>query len=246
MDPTREQRIENIKRLLLRKSTPRLQVTLILFCSGLAGFLASFSLLHLDIFQMWLRYPIAILIAYGVFFVLLRVWLWVHGRQLKVNLDPPDFDYIPSGGSEPGAMTHFGGGGNFDGGGSGGSWGNSFSSSPARSTSSAVSDGIGFDLGDEGCFLVIAIIALTCGLLASLYVIYVAPALLAELLLDGVLMVGLYKRIKHNDQRHWIRAALRRTVVPALIVAICFTIAGFAMHKAVPEAHSIVEVWKQI
>jgi hypothetical protein len=42
--------------------------------SGLAGFLTSFSLLHLQVQAMWLRYGLSVLVAYGVFLVLVRAW----------------------------------------------------------------------------------------------------------------------------------------------------------------------------
>ena len=247
MYQTRERRIEIIKRRLLRKSMPRFQVSLILLLTGLAGFLASFSLLHLNVFRMWLRYPIAILIAYCVFLLLLRLWLWLHGRHLKADLDPSALDFIPSVQSRSGGNFHFGGGGDFGGGGAGGSWGESVASSSAASSSSSASHGIGFDLDlEEGWLLVIALIALVGGLIASLYIVYIAPALLAEILVDGVLVVGLYRRVKRIEQRHWLRAAVRRTLFPALLVAMLFTAAGYAMQKAVPEAHSIGDVWKHM
>jgi len=84
------------------------------------------------------------------------------------------------------------------------------------------------------------------GLIASLYIIYIAPALLAEILVDGVLVAGLYRRVKHIEQRHWLRAAVRRTFLPALLCATLFAVAGYAMQKAFPEAHSIGDVWKHI
>jgi hypothetical protein len=48
----------------------------------------------------------------------------------------------------------------------------------------------------KACF-VVAIIALLGGLIASLYIIHIAPALMVEILVDGVLVVGLYKRVRH-------------------------------------------------
>jgi hypothetical protein len=246
MSQTRERRIEIIKRRLLRKSTPRFQVSLILLCTGLSGFLVSFALLHLKVFQMWIRYPIAILIAYCVFLLLLRLWLWAHGRQLKADFDLSASDFIPSGESgspdfEPG------GGGDFGGAGSGGSWGESVAPSSVASSNSSVSDGIGFDLDlEEGWLIVVALIALIGGLIAALYIVYIAPALLAEILVDGVLLAGLYRRVKHIEQRHWLRAAVRRTLLPALLCATLFAVAGYAMQTAFPESHSIGDVWKHI
>ena len=64
----------------MRRSLPRVQMSLILAATGAAGFVASFVMLHLGVWRMWVRYPLAVLFAYGVFIVLLRVWLLLHGR----------------------------------------------------------------------------------------------------------------------------------------------------------------------
>ena len=235
MSQTREQRIEVIERQLLRKSMPRVQVSLILLLTGLAGFLVSFSLLHFNLLQMWVRYPIAILMAYGVFLVLLRLWLWAQGREMKVELDPSLWDVIPPDEFSTGISLPSGAGQHLDGCGAGGS------------VIDSAADGIGFGLDfEEGLLLVVAIIALLGGLIASLYIIYIAPALLAEILVDGVLVAGLYRGVSHFEQRHWLRGAVRRTLLPALLAAMFFAIAGYAMQKAFPQAHSIGEVWRLI
>ena len=209
-------------------------MSLILLLTGLAGFLASFSLLHLNVSRMWIRYPIAILIAYGVFLLLLRLWLWIYGRDMDVDLDSADVVLeLPSGGSGPSEVSHFNASADI---------GDSHTG-----VSSSWWSGIDFDLDlEEGWFLVIAIIVLIGALIASLYIIYIAPLLLAEILIDGVLLVGLYKRVKHIDQQHWLRAAVRRTVIPVLLIAMFFSIAGFAMQRVAPEAHSIGGFWKNI
>src|SRR5829696_9146476 len=75
MSRLRARKIEFLRRRLLRKGHPRLHATLILLLTGVAGFLTSVVLLRLGISPMWLRYPVAILFAYGVFLILLRVWL---------------------------------------------------------------------------------------------------------------------------------------------------------------------------
>ena len=246
MFKARERRIEIIRRRLLRKSTPRIQVSLILSLTGLAGFLTSFSLLHSGVPWMWLRYPIAILIAYCFFLVLLALWLRLQRRSLDV--DPSASDFIPSGPSGHEESFQFGGGGDFGGGGAGGSWGESASSSSSGvSSGDSASHIVPLDLDlEEGWLIVVAIVALVGGLIASLYVIYIAPALLAEILVDGALVTGLYRRVKHIEQRHWLRAAVRRTLLPALLVALFFTIAGYALQKAIPEAHTMGEIWNHL
>ncbi len=223
-------------------------MSLILCLTGLVGFLASFTLLHVGVFAMWLRYPIAISIAYGVFLLLLRLWLWVQGRDFNVDfdLDLSGLDYIGSGRSDPSEGWHYEGPCQVDAIRASGSSGEGIASSSGHSISSSGSHGIGFDLDlEEGWLVVIAVIALIGTLLASLYIVYIAPALLAEILIDGVLVIGLYNRVKHVDQPHWLQTAIRRTLLPAVLVVLLFTLAGYAMQKVVPGTHSIGEVWQR-
>lgn len=232
-----------------------MHASIILLLTGLAGFLVSFAMLRLGISQMWLRYPVAIIVAYGVFLLLLRVWLSLNRpRDWDVfNLVETTVEVVSelSGSGEP----RFGGGGDFAGGGAGGSWGESVSTVTSTKSSvstfttskSSGSKGFSFDLDlDEGWLILVAIIALIGAAIAALYVVYIAPALLAEILLDGVLMAGLYKQVKSIDHKHWLRGALRRTGVAAIVVVVFFTIAGYAMQRAAPDARSIGEVWKHI
>lgn len=253
----RERKIESLKRRLERKSYPRLHASLILLLTGLAGFLVSFTLLRLGVTSMWLRYPVAILFAYGVFLILLRVWLSLsRPRRWDLDLDALEvLDVVSVDSTEVSKTVAYGGGTDFAGSGAGGSWGESVSTvtstrstvSTFASAKSSGSSGFSFDLDlEDGWLIVIAIVALLGGLIATFYVIYIAPALLAEILLDGVLMAGLYKRVKSIEHRHWLRSALRRTAVPAIVIAVFFTIGAYAMQRAAPEAHSIGEVWKHI
>ena len=251
----RERKIESLKRRLQRKSYPRLHASIILLLTGLAGFFVSFVLLRAGVTAMWLRYPVAILVAYGVFLILLRVWLslsrpreWDLEEVIDTTLEVVT-DSTEAG--DPG----FGGGADFAGGGAGGSWGQSVSTitstkttvSTSTPTKSSGSSGFSFDLDlDDGWWILLAIIALLGAAIAALYVVYIAPALLAEILLDGVLLAGLYERVKSIEHRHWLRSALRRTAVPAVVIVVFFAIAGFAMQRAAPEARSIGEVWKHI
>jgi hypothetical protein len=243
-----------MKRRLQRKSYPRVHVSIILLLTGLAGFLVSFALLRLGVSAMWLRYPVAIIVAYGVFLLLLRLWLSLCRPRDWDVFDLADTTIEIFSETETGD-SGFGGGGDFSGGGAGGSWGEGVSTitstnntvSTITSTKSSGSSGFSFDLDlDDAWVIIPVVLALLAGVIAALYVVYIAPALLAEILLDGVLMAGLYKRVKSIEHKHWLRCALRRTAVPAIVVIVFFTIAGYAMHAAAPEARSIGEVWQHI
>ena len=257
MKQNREHEIERVKRQLLRESSPRMQMMLILFVTGGVGFLISFALLHIGLKWMWLRYPISILLAYCVFLLILRFWLFAHSRESGPSLDFDErildvdasvVDLLPSGAGSGGTgITSFGGGGDFGGGGGGGSFGEALSSASAAPTSSGSGGSSGggffdFDL-DDGWLIVVAVIVILGALFASFYVVYIAPELLAEILVDGLLVTGLYKRMKGLEERNWLGTALRKTLLPALIVAVLFSTAGYLFQKAVPDAHSIGDVW---
>jgi hypothetical protein len=219
---------------------------LILSLTAFAGFLTSFVLLHAGMLSMGWRYPLAISVAYGVFLFLLGMWLRLQrdGPYIDLSgLDLGNIDFTSHTSSCPVDNSHFGGGDDFYGGGAGGSWGQNVTTKSAPRGGSSADGFLSLDL-DDGWLIVLAIVALAGALIATLYVVYIAPALLAELLVDGALVAGLYKRIKPSEQRHWLRGAMRQTVVPALSVILFFAVAGFALQKAIPGAHTMGEAWQ--
>lgn len=66
------------RRYLQQRGWPRLQMALIVVLTGAAGFLASNLLRLAGIDAMLLRCPMAVVLAYGVF--LLLVWIWIRWR----------------------------------------------------------------------------------------------------------------------------------------------------------------------
>ena len=66
------------RRHLQQRGWPRLQMALIVALTGAAGFLASHLLRLAGIDAMWFRYPMAVVLAYGVF--LLLMWIWIRWR----------------------------------------------------------------------------------------------------------------------------------------------------------------------
>jgi hypothetical protein len=76
--------------------------------------------------------------------------------------------------------------------------------------------------------------------------IWTAPALLAEVAVDGIIMARIYKKLKVKDEQYWLTGAIRRTWIPALLIALFFSVAGFAMQKAVPGAKSVGPVIQHI
>ena len=245
----RSHAILQARRKLEAESYPRLQMTLIAALTGAFGLLSSFLLLRQGVESMVVRYPTTVLLAYLMFLFL--IWLWLRTNR-EDYVDVPDFSSPSSGGAGPGcgnsaeavAPIRSGGGGDFGGGGA---------STSFDGVGSPVDDGsgLGSDMSDAaGAFaeadeLAIPLLAVVMAVglaFASLYVIYIAPALLAEVLVDGALSYALYRYVRGDDSEHWLATAVRRTVLPFIATAIFLAAAGAGMAAYVPGARSIGEV----
>src|SRR5262245_48307719 len=67
--------VERLRNRLLRTRWPRLQMSAIAALTGASGFVASWVLLAFGLDSMALRYGLAVLVAYGAFLLLVRIWL---------------------------------------------------------------------------------------------------------------------------------------------------------------------------
>lgn len=242
---TRSLAVLNYKRQLERDSFPRLQMGFIVTLTGGVGLLVSFLLLQSGMDSMALRYPIALAVAYLAF--LLFLWIWLRTKA-EDFVDIPDLsNAMPNlSGSGHSAPFQSGGGGDFGGGGASGSF-----DGPSSQSFAGVDDSTGDSIGDalgsvgDADELAIPIIAIVFALgmaVASLYVVYLAPTLFAELLVDGVLSYTLYRHLHKVETHFWLSTAFERTVLPFLMTAIFLAIVGAAMAHYAPGAKSIGEV----
>lgn len=239
---SRDSEILRLNRKIEREGFPRLQMSFLVAITGAAGFVASFSLLHSGVHAMSWRYLLACMIAYIVFLMLL--WLWLRTKA-EDYADIPDFSNgIPShGGGE--CHSYVGNGGEFGGGGASGSFDSAYEAVPLESadTGGPVGDVLEAASGaDELAIPLFVVILFAALLLSSLYVVYSAPMLFAELLLDGMLAAGLYRRLNGIPRQHWLETSLRRTFWPFFVTALLVWVTGWAMQLYVPEADSIGDV----
>jgi hypothetical protein len=252
----RERAIEMLRRRIVRTGAPRLQMTGIVLLTAGAGFLASVALLAVGVHRMAIRYPLAVILAYAAFLLLLRGWLAFQrvrarrrGRWIE-HLDVPDLGISGSGRGGGGGSGPFRfGGGSSGGGGAGGTW-NAAVPSGSGSTGGG---GAGFDVGDafsldldDLLVLVLVLIAAASALAVSVYVIFVSPTLFAELFLDGALATGLYRRLRRADTEHWMVGVTRRTWIPVVLVVTIFFLVGWGLQHIAPEARSIGAVWREV
>lgn len=215
-----------------------------------AAFLTSVVLLWSNVPSMAIRYGVAALIGYVTFGLLIRGWVRWKRRQLTSE---PDFDGVidavanfdlplPRSSGAPIDPPPFAGGRSGGGGAS-----MSFGTPNSASSTATCGSGISFDLdADDLLWLLIALAAAFAGIAAIGYVIYAAPALLAEAIVDGVIAGGIYRGLRRRDSTHWTRHVLQRTALPALIVIVSAVLAGYALQRIAPEARSIGGVWASL
>ncbi len=237
LDRVRE--INRVRALLERDGYPRLQMFLLVAITSASGFVASYVLLRIGLTEMWVRYLIAFAVAYVVFLLLL--WLWLRTRA-EDYADVPDF--LPHRGRGSTGAPFEGKGGEFGGGGASGRF--HLADDPASAKSEALGtlgDGLGAVAeADELAIPLVALGVLAALILSSLWVVYSAPVLFAELLVDGVLAASLYRRLRGLDSRHWLETAIRRTFLPFAVAAVVAALIGWGMKLYAPEARSIGDV----
>jgi hypothetical protein len=220
---SRKEAVNLIAKYLRQKSQPRLLLFVILVFTGISGAASSFLMLHAGIAAMYVRYPIAALIAYLVFLLLLRLWqgLQAHQPGLTVHLEAM--------GTEPGANN------------------TSHEDKQLDSKPSLLDALDAIDLlnifddvpGLLTCLVIaaVAIVLLLLGLVLSF-----APVLLAEILLDGLLVAGIWNRFKKSGNGDPLGAAFRITRIPALLVILALFVIGYVFKLVDPSAKSIGEV----
>jgi hypothetical protein len=168
----------------------------------------------------------------------------------------------------------FDGGGGFGGGGGGTSWegGNptgighgvsasshatqvsspGHASSPAHHSSGTATGGdgrldIGIDLDldlDDGWIIVIPIIAAVAIGAVVIGVVWAAPTLFAELLLDALVGAGIYRGLRRWERSYWLESAVRRTRWAAAAVIVIAIAAGYLIQRFAPDTVSIGDLWR--
>ena len=227
---------------LQQSGWPRVYCGLVVALSGAAAFLVSFGMLAFGVHSMALRYGVAALAGYGVFVALMAasVRRWRSNAKSyrdSGQLDIPDsLEPWSAGSRSDGATPRFFAGGRSGGGGSTGDWGAS-TATPVRARTGGFRSS--FDLDEHFVWIIIAIVAAFAGLVAVGYVIYVAPALLAEAALDAAVAGGVYRGLRRRDGAEWTTHLVRRTAIPALAVVVSALVAGYALQRIAPDARSI-------
>jgi len=258
-----------------KRHSLRFHMSLILLATVCSGFLATRTMLALHLENVLLRYPLAVVCAYLVFFVSVKLWLKyiapapatqrAHNTSLDAIDILPDLPIsFPSAGHAP----FQGGGGSFGGGGASGSFddaGRAVTDSGADilaggidTGSSGIGDAVGDvvggvadGLGDEGGVVAVVVFAVLATIMAvvigaSAYLIYEAPFILSEAAFEFILAAGLLRGSKRIESADWIGSVFKTTSIPFIVTLLLATLVGYLMHHYFPDVTRISELFSRL
>ncbi|WP_454723633.1 MULTISPECIES: hypothetical protein [Cupriavidus] len=219
------------------------------------GVLASKLLWMAGVDALPLRYGLATAAAYLALLLGLRGWLAYvglspllragrgTGKTDKADLAGDAADLLAdlplsiSGGGARGAASAVAGrGGTFDGGGASGDFATDAGSGAGKAL------GLAGDADDALGLILLVLSLLLAALLGAFYVASQGPLLLAEVAFEALLAGGMVKVARRADQADWLRAAVRRSALPALLVCVLAVGLGFALQHWFPGKPSLVHV----
>jgi len=230
----------------------RFHMSLILAAVIASGVSTSKLLLMAGFHNLPVRYALAVLSSYLVFFGLVRLWVWYvsvsHWGSPDLSLaDVPDLSGGGGFGGGGGSGFPGFGGGDSGGGGASAAW----VEGPATADVGTSSGGSGssfslpsldLDLGDDGWWIIlllaIFIIIIIC---AGGYLIWMAPDILPEAAWQVALASGINRVVKGKDPSTWFVGIMRASAIPMLLILAAAIALGWGAHKVCPQATKLAE-----
>ena len=237
---------------LQKRFALRVHMALILAATLMIGIIATRLLFDIHITPMWLRYMLAVAVAYGGFLALIKGWLFYLGicarrDRNRHSLDlgdfgdafcnlgstPLDFSFSGSGGS--GELTPAGG--SFGGGGASGSWGTPepMASSVGEKAGGGIGNLFDFDF-DEGWVFILLVAVVLGVLFAGIYLVWAAPAIFGETAFHAALAAALIRKTKQMHEPGWVGSVIKATAIPFGIVLALTIALGVVAQKHCPTA----------
>ena len=253
---------------LQRRYSLRMHICAILLATTSSGILFSKILLLLGVVDFKIRYPVAVVFSYLVFFACVKLWLcWISPiREAKTSA--ADWIDLPAPSSARGAedavSAFHNGGGLFGGGSSGGGGASGFFDHPdtisgpgavfqqhlttsGGSSSESIGDaasGVADALGDDNiavAVIVLAVLVITI-LASSILIIYNAPTILSEAAFQGVLAASLIKKTRAVSDTGWVGSILKATWKPFAVSLGAAFFGGMVLHSFYPQAVKLADI----
>jgi hypothetical protein len=226
-----------------------------------SGVLASKCLLELGV-SLRFRYPIAVMISYGVFLLLIRMWIWYITVRSVGGVKGGNFDFgggvgsfsfggVGGGGGSRGGFSGFGGG-DSGGGGASDSWegGEAAATVSHPASGSSASHwwsgnwGGGGSSSDDNAWLVVLLLAalVACILGGGVYLVVAAPHILPEAAAQ-VVLAGAMTRVSKEHHHNWMPGVIWSTWIPFVIVLLMAGVLGWEAHRYCPTAPRLIDVF---
>jgi len=220
--PSRDRLLRRMREHLEQSSYPRLETVVLVSLAGMSGFIVSFALLSAGMTSMPVRYALAGLSGYVSFLALLGLYIaWKRRFEGNIDIAADTLDLASH--ARPSSP----------------SGGRGASESRSGSGGDEVVSGSWLDGFDDLGWVVLALVAAVAGLIAVGSIVWAAPALLAEVLVDALIVSTVSRHLADSDRPDWTMTAIRRTWVPATIVILAMVSGGWALQQIAPDAASI-------
>jgi hypothetical protein len=237
---------ERLNTWLAKHFSLRLHMTVILVATFAVGLLTVHGLFAIHVAKLWMRYAIAVIVAYAAFLGLLKIWLVYfaicirHAHGQSGGVDISDFCDFSGGGSSSGSSSSVSelgsGGGKFGGGGASANWGTAepqpVIAAPVKSSGSSSVGDFGLDLDGDEIVLVIIVIAVAFAVIgAGAYLIWAAPTILGDTAFNAVLASALIHKTKKVSHPEWVGSVLHATAIPfSMVFALTILMGWYAQH----------------
>jgi hypothetical protein len=201
-------------------------MTFVIAASVTVWFGSSEALRWCGISAMWLRYPLALAVTYGLFLVLLSLLAMRTARRLDSRRDVLRRQ----------SLRH--------------QW-HSDEEDELKKFNDFLDDvGDGFRQSNEAgkcCTALPAFLTLMLSatvILICIYFVWLAPVIFAELIVEGSLAMWLYRPNARGTSTNWFHISLEQTGLPAFLMAACLVTVGIGFQIYAPEAETIVDVFQ--
>jgi len=243
-----------LKNRILKQYFVRLHMGLILSGTMASGLLASKILLEAGIHSVLLRYPLAVLVAYGLFLGMTRLWIryTVVNRPSRYSLGEDAVETTLDMLGEDSSRSYgdslrpaLFGGGDSGGGGASDRWDVATSAriepAPSSGGSHFSAGGLDIDL-DEGIWILLALAAVILAIFgAGAYLVWAAPEILPEIAVGALLASSLKRSAQHAESRGWLRSVVSCTAIPFGIVFLLVCVLAYAIHHTCPGAPRLLD-----
>lgn len=244
-----------LKSWLKNRISFRLHMSVIVLSMVFLGIVSNFILLNtVGVDHPALRYPLTVFLSYCWFLAFIRIYI----RNILVSSSSTsvlDFIDIPSGSSTGSGSginstpkTWEGGGGGFSGGGSSGSWAGEGTGEVSKEIGSKAGERVGSAIAgiadDEGGAIIVLVIGGTLAAVvfgSGAYFVWHSPEILAECLLQLIMVSGMRKSMKSFSESEWLRHIFKSTILPFFLVILVSIVAGLVLRNYCPAANSLKE-----